>query len=104
MAVLTAVAAAVAGSLTSAVAGAALGGGGGGGGGMPSESPATTLNNIKNLTARKDAPKVTGETKAAATAKVPTVPGLLEDPWQPTKDWYKDLGGQGEPDFEGITL
>lgn len=106
MAVFSAIAAAVAGSLTAAVAGKALGGGGGGGGGGgPSESPTTTLNNIKQLTSKsQNVPKQASATVAAKSAAIPSVPGMLKDPWQPTKDWYKDLGGEGDLSLDSESM
>lgn len=36
-----------------------------------------------------------GDVKVAQTAGLP---GQLEDPWEPTRTWYKDLGGDASID------
>lgn len=59
------------------------------------QSPTMSLDDIRSSSSalsvlgRRSEP-----TKVAQAAKVPGVPGVLEDPWKPMYDWWEDLGGE----------
>ena len=94
-----AVVGAVVGATVSAGAKAVFGSGGSsssGSGGQAASPPKSSLADIKGAHSKTGLDILKAPVAKAQTAKVPGIKndsGLLEDPWQPMKDWYDDLGG-----------
>lgn len=62
------------------------------------QSPSTSLADLRSASSGSsfEALKArSGDVKVAKTAEVDLKNGILSDPWQPTRDWYTDLGGDG---------
>lgn len=62
------------------------------------QPPSTSLADLRSASSGSSLEALkarSGDVKVAKTAEVDLKNGILSDPWQPTRDWYTDLGGDG---------